>query len=174
VPRSFASITSAGNARTGLRSSRTASTPTGSAVIASWPTPFACSCTPSPTTWSTCSASTCLRPYVPPRSKPCAPSCSKSELGFGKPLAVCASTWPAAGPSSLCFKPSPGSATPVNQLVSLRTYSLLAVAGAALSQNAFRIPGYPSCTCPIPQNCLTACISSSIPTTVLSLSSVDE
>src|SRR2546422_327503 len=150
VPRSFASTTSAGNARTASKSSRTASMLTGSAVIASSPTLFVCSCTASPTTWSTGSASTCLRPYVPPRLKPSVPSCSKSELGFGKPPAACVSTWPAAGLSSLCFKPSPDSATPVNQLFSSRTYSLLAVAGGALSQNAFRIAGYLSCPCPIP------------------------
>jgi hypothetical protein len=118
-------------------------------VIASWPTLFVCSCTPSPTTWSTCSASTCLRPYVPPRSKLCAPSCSKSELGFGKPPAAYASIWPAAGPSSLCFKPWPDSATPAKPFVSFRTYSLSPVVGGALSQNAFRSLATPSCPCPI-------------------------
>src|SRR6201987_496847 len=143
-----------GEARTGLRSSRTASMPTGSAVIAFWPTPFACSCTPSPTSWSTCSASTCLRPYVPLRSKPCAPSCSKSELGFAILPAACASTWPAAGPSNLCFKPWPDSATPARPFLSFRTYSPLAVAGGAFSQNAFRIASYLFCPCPIPI-CLT-------------------
>src|ERR1700751_5891052 len=154
VPRFFAFTTSVENARTGLRSTRTASMPTGSAVIAFLPTPLPCSCPPSPTTWSTCSASTCLRPYVPLRSKPCAPSCSKSELGFAILPAACASTWPAAGPSNLCFKPRPDSATPARPFLSFRTYSPLAVAGGAFSQNAFRIASYLFCPCPIPI-CLT-------------------
>ena len=149
MPRSFAFTTNVENARTGLRSSRTASVPTGSAVIASWPTPFACSYTPSPTTWSTGSASTCLPPYVLLKSKPCALSCSRSAPAFALPLAVSASTWPAAGLSSLCFKPWPDSATPAELFVSFRTHSLLLVTGGALSQNAFPIVGYPSCPCPI-------------------------
>src|SRR6201987_4366303 len=150
VPRCFASITTAGSARTGSKSSRTASMPTGLAVIASWPMRFVCSCTPLPTTWSTGSASICLLPYVLLRSKPCVPSCSKSELGFGKPPAACVSTWPVAGLSSLCFKPWPDSPTPAKLFVSFRTYSLLTVAGGALSQNAFRIAGYLSLALPSP------------------------
>jgi hypothetical protein len=47
---------------------------------------------------------------------------------------VSAFTWPAAGPSSLCFKPSLDSATPAKPPVWFRTYSLLAVAGGALLQ----------------------------------------
>src|ERR1700747_1203782 len=118
------------------------STPPPAPIFASSPMRFVCSCTPLPTTWSTGSASICLLPYVLLRSKPCVPSCSKSELGFGKPPAACVSTWPVAGLSSLCFKPWPDSVTPAKLFVSFRPYSLLTVAGGALSQNAFRIVGY--------------------------------
>jgi hypothetical protein len=82
--------------------------------IDSSPTPSACCCTPPPTTWSTSSGTSYRSPGARPRSKPCAPSCSKSAPASARPLAASAFTWPRAGPFKLSSATRCWLATPAN------------------------------------------------------------
>jgi len=108
LPRSLRFTTIAASARTASRNSRTAFAPTGSAVTAFWPTPSACSCMASPTTWSICFACCSFRCHGARRkSKLYAHDCSNSALACARRPTASASTWPRAGRGNLYSMNSP-------------------------------------------------------------------
>jgi hypothetical protein len=102
LPRSLPSTTIANECENRIESSKTAFTPTGSAVTASWPMPSACSYMASPTTWSTCFVCwLSRRSGVRRRSRRCAHGYSRSVLAWARPRAASASTSPLAGRGNL-------------------------------------------------------------------------
>src|SRR5579872_4971832 len=115
-PPFLLSTTIAENARTASRSSRTAFAPTALVATASWPTPSGCSCTASPTTWSTCFVFSCRSPGARHRSKRCAHASSNSEPGCARPLVASASTWPPVGIFNLSSATQRWPSTPASPL----------------------------------------------------------